>query len=220
MEKPITIYGAPGSGSIPVEAALTLLGQPYDVIDVAPWDGLEARARLAKINPAAQVPALVTPQGELMTESAAMLIWLADLNPHARLAPALDDPRRVAFLRWMTFISASIYGLYWIRDDPMRIAADEAHVAVIRERTLDRIDACWRMMEAQVSPGAYVQGEALGVLDLYVAVVSRWGPRRNRFYAAAPRLGEVARRVDADPRLEGFWRERYPFVEGWEEPPA
>jgi GST-like protein len=54
------------------------------------------------------------------------------------------------------------------------------------------------------------------VLDLYVAVVSRWGPRRVRFYEVAPRMAEVVRRVDADPRLAAFWAKRFPFFAGWE----
>ena len=61
---------------------------------------------------------------------------------------------------------------------------------------------------------------ALSVLDLYMAVVSRWGPRRKGFYAAAPGLADVVRRVDADPRLTEFWAARFPFVEGWEDLPG
>ncbi len=49
------------------------------------------------------------------------------------------------------------------------------------------------------------------MLDLYVAVISRWAGGRARFNAAAPRLAEVARRVDAEPRLREFWAERFPF---------
>lgn len=56
----------------------------------------------------------------------------------------------------------------------------------------------------------------MSVLDLYVTVVSRWGPRRVRFYEAAPKMAEVVKRVDADPRLAEFWAKRFPFFDGWE----
>jgi hypothetical protein len=56
-------------------------------------------------------------------------------------------------------------------------------------------------MEGQVDPGRYILGDTLSVLDLYVTVVSRWAGGRARFNEAAPKLAEVARRVDADPRL-------------------
>jgi len=205
-----TVYGAKGSGSVAIEAALTLIGAPYEVVERATWKPRDAKA-IAPVNPMRQVPALALPSGELMTESAAILTWLADSHPASRLAPAQDDPRRPAFLRWMAFVSSQIYSLFWIRDDPARLAADEAHKVLVRERTTERIAQCWRVMEAQVSPGRYIQGEELGVLDLYVAMVSRWGPRRKRFYEDAPAMGEVVRRVDADPRLAALWAERFPF---------
>jgi len=216
MSEQYIVYGAAGSGSVPVEAALTLLGLPYRVIDSTI---LEARAdpELARVNPMLQVPALTLPSGELMTESAAMLIWLADEHPEARLAPTMAGAARPAFLRWMNFVSAAIYGLYWIRDDPSRVTVgDAAAKALLRARTAERIDACWRVMDAQVDPGRYLLGDDLGVLDLYVTTVSRWGPRRARFYEAAPKMSAVVRRVDAEPRLGAFWAERFPFAEGWE----
>jgi glutathione S-transferase len=84
-----------------------------------------------------QVPVLALPTGELVTESAAILIHLADRHPAAGMSPALDDPRRPAFLRWMVYVSAQIYALVWARDDPGRLAADEAHKPVILERTAE-----------------------------------------------------------------------------------
>lgn len=211
-----TVYGAAGSGSVPVEAAMTLLGLPFDVVEGATWSHDEAiLARVGAVNPLRQIPALVTPAGETVTESAAILTWLADSHPEARLSPALDDPRRAQFLRWMTFIPASIYSLYWIRDDPTRLVPEDLS-AQVKARTAERIAACWAMMDSQLSPGRYLLGDEMTVLDLYVAVVSRWGPRRRRFYAEAPRMAPVVRRVDADPRLAAFWATRFPFTDGWE----
>ncbi len=137
MDKPYIVYGQKSSGSVPVEAALLLLGEPYEVVERIPEDdpaqpGMTAEA-MARVNPMRQVPALVLPDDELMTESAAILIHLADSHPASRLSPAVHDPRRPAFLRWMTFVSAEIYGLVWVRDDPGRLAADDAHKAVILE---------------------------------------------------------------------------------------
>ncbi len=217
MDKPFTIFSALGSGGVPVEAAMTLIGLPFEVIEAPTWEGEAEAAKVAAINPLKQIPALVTPDGETITESAAILIWLADRYPAARLGPALDDPARAQFLRWMTFIPASIYSLFWVRDDPSRLGGPDPEVqARIKAATAERILDCWRMMESQMSPGRYLLGEELSVLDLYVTVVSRWGPRRVRFYEAAPRMTEVVKRVDGDPRLAGFWEQRFPFFDGWE----
>lgn len=206
------VYGQKGSGSVPVEATLLLLGEPYELVQPDPTESPGAgdlrEAEMARINPMRQVPALVLPNGELMTESAAILIHLADSHPAARLSPTVDDARRPAFLRWMAFVASQIYGLVWVRDDPARLAVDETHEAVILERTAERRLFCWRTMEAQVNPGRYLLGDGMTVLDLYVAVISTWGPGRKRFVEAAPRMAEVVRRVDADKRLAAFWAER------------
>jgi GST-like protein len=47
-------------------------------------------------------------------------------------------------------------------------------------------------------------------------MVSRWSPRRVRFYREAPKMAQIVRRVDADPRLAELWETRFPFHEGWE----
>ncbi|HZH06365.1 MAG TPA: glutathione S-transferase family protein [Lautropia sp.] len=207
------VYGQKGTGSVPVEATLLLLGAPYKVVERAEQDhpapeGLSSE-EFSQVNPLRQVPALVLPNGELMTESAAILTHLADSHPASRLSPALDDARRPAFLRWMAFVSAQIYGLIWVTDDPLRLAPRDEDAPLIVERVRERIAQCWRMMDQQVSPGRYILGDDLSVLDLYVTVVSSWGPRRPRFYQEAPRMAEVVRRVDADPRLTQFWLKRF-----------
>ena len=216
MSGEYVIHGARGSGSVPLEAALTLLGLPYRVVENAPWDGPDQVAAIKRVNPLGQVPALILPSGELMTESAAMLIHLADAHPGGGLAPALDAPERARFLRWMVYVPAAIYSMFWVRDEPDRLAADKAAEQVILDRTAQRIADCWKMMDDQVEPGRYLLGERLSVLDLYVAVVSRWTPRRKRFYEVAPKMAGVVQRVDAEPRLAAFWAERMPFEAGWE----
>ncbi|MET4682240.1 glutathione S-transferase family protein [Brevundimonas faecalis] len=208
----ITLYGAAGSGSVPVEAAMTLIGLDYQVVEAPTWEGDVERDKVAAANPMRQIPTLVTPRGEIITESAAILIWLADSHPQARLAPGIDDPRRAQFLRWMCFIPASIYSMFWVRDVPSRLAGEDPAAQVeVQRRTAERVAECWRVMDEQVRPGRFLLGDDLSVLDLYVAIASRWTPRRARFYAEAPRMAEVVRRVDALPALQAFWAERFPF---------
>lgn len=211
----ITLYGATGSGSIAVEAALTLLGVPYTLIEGATWAEASARERVAQQNPMRQVPTLVFPDGEVMTESAAILLYLADTHPRARLAP-VDGPLRRQFLRWMVHVSSAIYSLHWIKPDVQRIGAPPELRDSVVDAVHERIAYCWSNMDVQLTPARYLLGDDLTVLDLYVTVVSRFGPWRTRFYEAAPKMAPVVRRVDADPRLAAFWAKRYPFDEGWE----
>ena len=207
-----TLYGAPGSGATPVHAALTLIGAQVETVDIAPWEGEAERERVSTVNPMRQVPALVLPSGEVMTESAAILIWLGDRYPEAGLCPAPDDPLRARYLRWMVYLPAAIYSMFWVRDEPSRLVPDPAAQAAMLERTAERIAHCWQLMDSQIDePTPYLLGEKISMLDLYVTVMSRWTPRRRRFYRVAPRMARVVRRVDADPRLAEFWAARFPF---------
>lgn len=219
--KPYTLYGAPGSGATPVHAALTLIGAPVDTVDIAPWKSEAERDKLLPVNPMRQAPVLVLPSGEVITESMAILVWLGDRHREADLAPGIDHPLRAQYLRWMAYVSAAIYSMYWVRDVPSRLAADAKAEAIILERTAGRIAECWRLMDAQVPHGTpYLLGDRISMLDIYVTVVSRWTPRRTRFYREAPRMADMVRRVDADPRLADFWAARFPFRPGWEGPEA
>ena len=212
-----TVYGASGSGSMPVEAALTLMKQPFRVVEAVTWEGDAERDKVAVVNPMRQIPALVTRpdaggRSETITESAAILLWLTERHPKAGLAPGVDDSRRGQFLRWMSFIPASIYSMYWVRDAPSRLVGEDAAAqAVLLARTAERIAECWAVMERQLTPGLFLLGDDLTVLDLYVTAVSRWTPRRARFAEVAPRMAEVVRRVDVLPELAAFWAARWPF---------
>ncbi|WP_340645576.1 glutathione S-transferase family protein [Phenylobacterium sp.] len=218
MATGLTLYGARGSGAVAVEAALTLLEVPYALIDAETFDPDDKASgdQVLSANPMRQVPTLVLPSGEVMTESAAILICLADLHPASRLAPRPSDPKRAQFLRWMVFVSSAIYSLYWVKDEPSRLVPDPAGHGSLEARVLNRISDCWGIMDSQVTPGGYILGDELTVLDLYVATVSRFQPRRKRLYEVAPKMGEVVRRVDIDPRLHALWKDRMGFHEGWE----
>jgi GST-like protein len=205
MAEEYVVYGERGTGSVAVEATLTLLGVDYRVENVP-------ETQLGSIpNPMAQVPALMLPGGELMTESAGILIWLADAHPAAHLAPAIDSPLRPAFLRWMAFVSAAIYAHYWARDFPVRVVKDPAAQAEVKASLNARIAHGWEVMEAGITSGRYLVGDEISVLDVYVTVVSRWTPRKALHERIAPKIGEVVRRVEADPRLAALWAERFPL---------
>lgn len=206
----VTLFGAAASGSVAVEAALTLLNIPFNVVEGATWASEEARVRVGEKNAMRQIPTLLLPGGEVLTESAAILIYLADSHPPSKLAPTLSDARRSQFLRWMFFVSSAIYSLHWIKPDVSRIGAPQGARDDVVRAVHERIAFCWKTMDTQLDPGDYLLGDELSVLDLYVAVVSRFGPWRDRFYLEAPRMTPAVKRVDEDFRLKALWGKRFP----------
>lgn len=206
----LILYGAAASGSVAVEAALTLLDIRFRLIEGATWASEAARACVSEQNALRQIPTLLLPDGEILTESAAILLHLADAHPASRLAPGLHEASRRQFLRWMFFVSSAIYSLHWIKPDVARIGAPPSARDEVVHAVHERIAFCWRTMDAQMSPSKYLLGDALSVLDIYVAVISRFGPWRARFYAEAPRMAPAIRRVDDEPRLQALWERRFP----------
>ena len=71
------LYNRLGSGGFAVEAALSIAGEPFQLISLNSTPGTELPVSFREINPWGQVPVLITPEGKLMTESAAMLAFLA-----------------------------------------------------------------------------------------------------------------------------------------------
>ena len=98
----ITFYTNPQSRGRIVHWLLEELGVPYDMKILDFEKGDHKKPDYLKINPMGKVPAIVH-RGVVVTEAAAICTYLADAYPKAGLAPALDDPRRGTYLRWLFF---------------------------------------------------------------------------------------------------------------------
>jgi len=113
VDKPITIYGVPATGSVPIEAALTLLDLPYALVEGESDRRYDVTGPL---NPLRQIPTLVLPGGEVMTESAAILIHLGLEFPASDLLAG----NRAQILRGLVYIAANCYSAIGIIDYPQR----------------------------------------------------------------------------------------------------
>lgn len=203
------LVGARGFGSAIVEAALDLTGLAYDVETLDFGAPGADRDRLAALNPLVEVPVLILPDGAVLTESAAMILHLADRAPHAGLAPAPEDPARPAFLRWLVFIVANIYPTFTYGDHPGRWLADPKAAAALRVATDARVQELWRLVEGAITPDPWFLGRTFSALDLYVAVMTRWRPRRDWFAAKCPKLADLAERVHHHGPLRPTWARHF-----------
>ncbi len=203
------LYGVPGWGSTLAEGALAWTGIPFAFEDVEGFDRPgPQRDRLLAVNPLARVPTLVAPDGEVLTESAAIVLRLAELHPEAKLAPPADDPGRSAFLNRLIWFVSAVYPTFTYRDYPERWAPDAA------EQLVGRVDAfrqsLWRQFEAKVGDAPWVLGDEPSALDLYVTVMSHWRPRRDWFAEHCPKLYAIALKAEALPQLAPVMRRNFP----------
>jgi GST-like protein len=203
------LYGGLKGGSAIVEAMLTRAGLPFEVTDFE-WDDIygSSEAVLA-INPVGQVPALKLPDGRMMTESAAMALHLSDIAPQARLAPPPGDPLRVEFLHWLIVLVGAIYPMFTFGDKPERWTGEGAGAAALLASTEARKKELWAIVERDAPLGTWFLGERQSALDLYVAVMTHWRPRRAYFLAALPKLAAIIQRVDALDDVQPVWRRHF-----------
>lgn len=194
------LYGARGWGSVLAESALAWVGAPFEFIDVEGFDQPgAARDQLLAVNPLARVPTLVAPGGETLTESAAIILRLAELYPAGGLAPEAGDPLRPAYLNRLIWFVSVLYPTFTYRDYPERWAPDAA------DQLAERIDqfrrSLWLRFEAEAGNGDWVLGERPSALDIYVTAMSRWRPRREWIAAHCPKLHRIALNAEALPAL-------------------
>jgi GST-like protein len=208
MSLEYTLYNARGCGGTVVEAVLELLKVPYHLHHVV-WDQWDTWEVLRPHNPMLQVPTLVRSDGVVMSESAAIVQWLLDLNPRSRLRPPAGSPARAAFQRWMAFIPANIYSAISVCDFPARWVAGEEAVSSLGSHARERIKAYWKMVEDGVQPAPFLLGPTMTALDVYVAMITRWRPGRDWFRVACPKLMAAATRTEAHPVVAKVWARNF-----------
>jgi GST-like protein len=194
------LVGSKGCGNAIVEFAFALAGLPYDAEEVDYSPGSPTRERLLAVNPLGQVPALVLPDGRVLTESLAMLHYVDDRVPKTGLIPAPGDPAREAFYRWAVFLVAAVYPTFTYGDDPKRWVEDEAGAKSLRESTDRHRESLLRQVEAAAAQPWFL-GERLSAIDLYLLAMTRWRPGRKWFETNTPKLVAIAGRAGALEQL-------------------
>ena len=204
-----TLFGRPGWGSAIVEAQFAWYGLEFTMEEVGDLFGsAPARDQLRALNPVAQVPTLVLPDGTVMTESAAITLHLADVAGNDSLVPAAKDPTRPRFLRWLIFLVANIYPTFTYVDDPSRFVADPTAQKAFRAAVDEYAKSLWGAVEREAAADWFLP--RFSALDIYLAVMTHWRPRRAWFQEHCPRIHAIALEAEAEPRLAAVLRRNFP----------
>jgi GST-like protein len=206
------LFGAPGSGSAAIEAALARCGVPFRLVSAASWDAGSALDELAAVNPLRQIPVLQLPDGSVLTESAAILIHLALTHPGAGLLPAAPRARDQA-IRGLVFIAANCYAAIGVIDYPERWCADATAPMKerIRRAARQRLHAHWDMFADQfAAPGGFFTGAAPGALELLAAAVSKWSGARAHLRISRPAFLASLEQIEADPQVTAVFARHWP----------
>ncbi len=204
MAKPYKLYAANGGGSMIVEAAFGFTKLPLKIVNVSWHDMGWSSKALKGLNPLGQVPTLIMPDGSVMTESAAIILHLADKVRDFELVPPPGHKQRAAFLRWLMFLVSAVYPTFTYGDVTERwvgMEKDKGAGKALRAATDAHRKVLWRFVESQIR-GPWFLGKSFSALDLYLWPMTYWRPGRDWFKAECPKLYAIGTAVHAHPLVK------------------
>jgi glutathione S-transferase len=194
MAEQIVFYHWPMSRGRMVHWMLEEVGAPYRVELVNMEKGEQKKPAFLAVNPMGKLPAIVH-KGTVVTETAAIIAYLADEFPAAGLAPRIGDPKRGAYLRWM-FYGAGVVDAALV-DRMLERAAPERTGAL----GYGRLEHVVETLEKALTPGPFLLGDHFTAADLYLGGQLGFGIHMKALEPRPAFLGYLGR-VTARPAYE------------------
>lgn len=166
------LYSVPGSCSFASHVALEMAGADYEV-RLAPREQGRTAEAFFEINPKGRVPALVTPDG-LLTETPAILFYIAQTYSHANLAP-MSNPWLFAQVQsFSAYLCATVHVAHAHGHRGYRWADQKASFQDMTRKVPQTMETCFRLIEKEMLQGPWVLGEVFSVCDIYLLAIARW----------------------------------------------
>lgn len=189
------LFTRPGTCSLSTDIALREAGIPFELIKVSHRTGKTSDgADFKDINTKGYVPALLLDNGELLTENAALLQYIADLNPAANLAPPPGTLERYRLAEWLAYINSEIHKAFtplFLPDAPVELKQ------YARANLAKRVG--W--LAERLGSKPYLLGEQFSVADAYLFVVLSWSIHASFDLGPWPNLQAYQERVAARPHV-------------------
>ncbi len=219
----ITLFQITGSSSFAARCALECAGAQYEVVNVHPRRRDEAPG-FADANPLKRVPAIR--EGDVrLAETGAILLWLADRFPDARLAPPVGSTARADHYRWVTWCANTLHVGWWPVMVPRAFTPEEAAWPAIEAQGREALARHGAHLEAWLGDRQWLAGDDPGVSDLYLYMLTGWGsyyedvgfggPALAAHYARTGALAGVIRARELDDLDERLMR-YHPELRGGE----
>ncbi|WP_020697994.1 glutathione S-transferase family protein [Reyranella massiliensis] len=199
----LKLYYAPRTCSLATHIALEDVGADYSTVRISFAANQQQSPDYLKINPKGRVPALVTDRG-ILTETPAMLAFVAQSFPAAQLAP-LDDP--FAFAEVQAFNSYLCSTLHIAHAHRMRghrwvDAEDAAAIAAMQRKVPQSVTAGFEQVEHDMFKGPWVMGERYTICDPYLFTLAQWLEADGVDLARIPKVVDHRRRMSERPNVK------------------
>ncbi len=193
-----TLYYSPGTASFAVHWMLLELGVDFAARKVDIDAGEQRSAEYLRLNPLGRVPTLVV-DGVPRTESAALLMLLAERHPEKQLTPSPGSPLRAEWLETMIYLANTLLPAMrdWFYADK---DGDPASAEAVKALARRRIEGVWDRLDAKLSDGPkMLVGDQLSTVDLLGLMLMRWSRNMPRPATTWPNLAPYVQRLRALP---------------------
>ncbi|MDH3581486.1 MAG: glutathione S-transferase family protein [Hyphomicrobiales bacterium] len=188
--------------------ALIEAGADYETAEINFANAEQASEDYLAVNPKGRVPALVTDNG-ILTETPAILIYIAQTFPAVQLAP-LDDPFALAKVQeFNSFLCATLHIAHAHRMRGHRWSDDEKAIAAMREYVPQSVGECYRLIEQEMFSGPWVMGDAYTVCDPYLFTVAQWMEGDGVDPADFPIVADHRRRMGERASVQQALKEQF-----------
>jgi glutathione S-transferase len=190
----LTLYYAPHTCSLASHIALEDVGASYELRRIDFKAAQQRSADYLRVNPKGRVPALATPRG-ILTETPAMLAFIAQSFPQANLAP-LDDAFAFAELQsFNSYLCSTVHVAHAHRMRGYRWADEQSSFEDMKRKVPQSVAACFAVIEESLLKGPWVMGETYTVADPYLFTLAQWLEADGVDVARLPRVLEHRSRM-------------------------
>jgi glutathione S-transferase len=188
-----TLYYGPGACSLAPHICFEEAGAEAEYVRVDLSKGEQLAPEYLKLNPNARVPLLIAAEGSL-SEVPAIMTWIAQTWPEAKLTPA--QPWAIAQAHsFNSFLTSSVHAASFAAIfRPARFSDDPAQHPAIKAKGLATLKQQFAQIDSRLEPGAWVQGD-YSTCDPYLLVIARWFVRIGEDLARFPRIEAHADRM-------------------------
>jgi glutathione S-transferase len=188
----LVFFHAPNTRSSGARILLEELSAPHELRVVNMKAGEQRKPAFLAVNPMGKVPAILH-RGELVTEQAAIFIYLADLFPKAGLAPAPDDRLRGPYLRWLVYYGSSFEPA--VVDRALKREAPPPAMSPYGD-----YDTMLKTLTDQLAKGPYLLGERMTAADVLWGTALAW-TTAFKIVPELPVIMDYVKRVGARPSV-------------------
>jgi glutathione S-transferase len=197
----LTLYYAAHTCSLASHIALEEANAAYETVRVDFSVNAQRTPEYLAINPKGRVPALVTERG-ILTETPAMLAYIAQSFPAARLAP-LDDPFAFAEVQaFNSYLCSTVHVAHAHRMRGYRWASEASSFEDMKRKAPETVGACFDLIESGMFKGPWVMGEAYTICDPYLFTLAQWMEADGLDPARFPRVADHRRRMAERPAVK------------------